>query len=135
MSLPVVLWFMFLLSWDMLFSLTLCVIIIIIYYIMYCHTLPADDTLTIDNLCEVTSSVKDWKSLRGYHYGLCVPDHVSACINQKEKTTMLQYFLDNVPMASWQKVAGVLYYMGEKTALEAVKKFLKVTPGQSAVLS
>ena len=102
---------------------------------MYCHTLPADDTLTIDNLREVTSSVKDWKSLSGYHYGLCVPDHVSACINQEEKKTMLQYFLKYVPMASWQKVAGVLYYMREKTALEAVKPFLKVTPGQSAVLS
>ena len=48
---------------------------------------------------------------------------------------MLQYFLNNVPMASWQKVAGALYWRKEETALQAAKRFLTVSRGQSAVLS
>ena len=54
---------------------------------------------------------------------------------EAKMAAMLQYFLNNVPMASWQKVAGALYYDEEETALRAVKKFLPVTPGWSAVLS
>ena len=54
---------------------------------------------------------------------------------EDKMTAMLQYFLNNVPMASWQKVAGALYMMKEEKALQAAKKFLTVTRGQSAVLS
>ena len=110
---------------------------------MYCHYLPADPTLTINNLCLVTSSVQNWKWLGDYRYGLGVPgavlDEISvnpAILTEEDKVTaMLQYFLNNVPMASWQKVAGALYWMKDEKALQAAKKFLTVSRGQSAVLS
>ena len=111
---------------------------------MYCHSLPADPTLTINNLRLVfTSSVQDWERLGNYHYGLGVPLAVlteisanPAILTEEDKmTAMLQYFLNNVPMASWQKVAGALYQMKEEKALQAAKKFLTVSRGQSAVLS
>ena len=104
---------------------------------MCCHSLPADPTLTINNLRLVTSSVQDWERLGHYHFGLGIPDPVlnSAILRKEHKTVILQYFLNNVPMASWQKIAGALYYMKEETALQAVKKFLTVSRGQSAVLS
>ena len=109
---------------------------------MYCHSLPADPTLTINNLRLVTSSVRNWWSLGHYEFGLGVPRAVLneiyvnlAILTEEDKmTAMLQYFLNNVPMASWQKVAGALYYMKEEKALQAVKKFLTVSRGQSAVL-
>ena len=109
---------------------------------MYCHSLPADPTFTIKNLRLVTSSVQNWWSLGNYLYGLGVPVAVlyeisrnPAILTDEDKmTAMLQYFLNNVPMASWQKVAGALYYMKEEKALQAVKKFLTVSRGQSAVL-
>ena len=110
---------------------------------MYCHSLPADPTLTINNLCLVTSSVQNWKRLGHYDFGLGVPQSVldeisdnSAILTEEDKmTAMLQYFLNNVPMASWQKVAGALYRRKEEKALQAAKKFLTVSRGQSAVLS
>ena len=110
---------------------------------MYCHSLPADPTLTINNLRLVTSSVQDWISLGNYNSGLGVPWSVlneisanPAILTEEDKmAAMLQYFLNNVPMASWQKVAGALYRMKEEKALQAAKKFLTVSRGQSAVLS
>ena len=107
---------------------------------MYCHSLPADPTLTINNLCLVTSSVQDWKRLGNYDYGLGVPHPVlnkisdnPAILTEKDKmAAMLQYFLNNVPMASWQKVAGALYMMKEEKALQAVKKFLTASRGELA---
>ena len=110
---------------------------------MYCHSLPADPTLTINNLRLVTSSVQNWKILGNCNFGLGVPQNVvneisvnPAILTEEDKmTAMLQYFLNNVPMASWQKVAGVLYWRKEEKALQAAKKFLTVSRGQSAVLS
>ena len=110
---------------------------------MYCHSLPADPTLTINNLRLVTSSVRHWRRLGDYRYGLGVPYDVlneirrnPAILTKEDKmAAMLQYFLNNVPMASWQKVAGALYSVKEEKALQAAKKFLTVSRGQSAVLS
>ena len=104
-----------------------------------------DPTLTINNLRTVTSSVKDkdWYRLGCYDYsanavaGLGVPlavlDEIRAnpaMTEEDKKTKVLLYFLSNAPMASWEKVAGVLYSMEEERALEAVKEFLTVTRGQ-----
>ena len=51
---------------------------------------------------------------------------------EDKKTEVLLYFLFNAPMASWERVAGVLYYMKEERALQAVKQFLTVSTGMSA---
>ena len=106
-----------------------------------CPTFCADPTLTINNLRHVTSSVQDWYDLGDYNYGLGVPLPVlseirkdPALTEEEKKTKVLLYFLHNVPMASWERVAGVLYYRKEERALQA-EEFLPVSPGQSAVSS
>ncbi|CAI8058445.1 hypothetical protein GBAR_LOCUS31785 [Geodia barretti] len=100
-----------------------------------------DPTLTINNLCHVTSSIEDWRwwglgGLGEYNHGLGVPDDVMREIRydaanpteEDKKTGVLLYFLHNVPSASWERVAGVLYYMEEEKALQAVKEFMTVSP-------
>ena len=108
-----------------------------------CPSLCADSTLTINNLRTVTSSVRDWYYLGNYLYGLGVPrpvrDEIRAnpamTTEEDKRTEILLYFLCNVPMVSWERVAGVLYHMKEERALQAVKKFLTVSTGKSAVTS
>ena len=104
------------------------------YHVYSC----ADPTLNYNNLHRLTASVKDWRRLGHYFSGLGVPKAVFVEINtayqteEKKKEALLLYFLHNVPMASWQRVAGVLHYVEEKTALEAVRAFTIFTPaGQS----
>ena len=64
-----------------------------------------------------------------------ISDNPAILTEEDMLTAVLQYFLNNVPMASWQKVAGALYWRKEEKALQAAKKFLTVSRGQSAVLS
>ena len=94
---------------------------------MLCPTLRADPTLTINNLCHVTSSVKDWYRLGHYNYGLGLPPPVRdeirddrALTEEEKKAKVLLYFLHNSPMASWEGVAGALYWRKEERALQAV---------------
>ena len=85
------------------------------------------------------ASVKDWYDLGDYYYGLGVPGVVLDAIGasrayqtaDEQKVPLLQYYLDNVPMASWQSVAGALHRREEKTALQNVKIFLTPAAGQS----
>ena len=126
--------------------------------ITVCPTPCADPTLTCNNLLQVLASVHDW-----YHLGcggllvngvgiggLGVPTY-PVCneirhsadyqTEEEKKKAMLLYYLHTVPQPSWQNVAGALYRrtvamnnrMEEVTALEAVKVFLKHTPGQSSL--
>ena len=98
----------------------------------------SDGTLTTSNVCQALASVKDWHRLGYYASGLRVPPAVGDDIQdnrpnkteEEKKTEMLVYYLHTVPQASWQTIAGALYYMEEVTALEAVKRFLHHTPGQ-----
>ena len=97
----------------------------------------SDGTLTTSNVCQALASVKDWRNL-GYAGGLGIPLAVGDDIRdnrpnkteEEKKTEMLVYYLHTVPQASWQTIAGALYYREEVTALEAVKRFLHHTPGQ-----
>ena len=75
------------------------------------------------------TSVKDWYRLGHYYLGLGVPgpvrdeirDSTDYKTEEEKKAALLQYFLDNVPMASWQTVAGALHW---RKALQMVKAFL-----------
>ena len=83
------------------------------------------------------ASVEDWYSL-GDFYGLAVPlaarneirHNPELQTEDDRKRALLCYYLHNVPMASWQSVAGALYWREERRALEAVKKFLTVSAGK-----
>ena len=85
------------------------------------------------------ASVKNWYDLGHYGYGLGVPFAVRNKIRasrayqtaDEQKVAFLQYYLDNVAMASWQSVAGALHRREEKTALQIVKDFLTPAAGQS----
>ena len=85
--------------------------------------------------------VKDWDSLGSYRYGLGVPPSVLVEVRdstdykteEEKKAALLQYFLENVPMASWQTVAGALHYWEEKKALQMVQAFLPPS-GESVFL-
>ena len=117
--------------------------------ITICPTPCADPTLTINNLLQALASVHDWYHLGCGAYavggyvvtGLGVPmtvcdeiRHSADYQTEKEKKkAMLLYYLRTVPQPSWQTVAGALYGRKEVTALEAVKVFLKHTPGQSSL--
>ena len=105
-----------------------------------CPSLCAGSTLTINNLRTVISSVRDLYGLGEYTYGLGVPLRVldeirdnPAMTEEDKRTEVLLYFLRNVPMASWERVAGVLYWRKKERELQAVKKFLTVSTGTSAV--
>ena len=52
---------------------------------------------------------------------------------EEKKAAMLKYFLDTVPMASWQMVAGALHWWEEEKELKMVKPFLPPS-GQSVFL-
>ena len=43
------------------------------------------------------------------------------------RMTALQYYLQTLPGVSWARIAGVLWYLQEHTALDAVRKHL---PGE-----
>ena len=97
----------------------------------------SDGTLTTSNVCQALASVKDWHSLGVYTAGLGVPavrddiqDNRPNKTEKEKKTEMLVYYLHTMPQASWQTIAGALYFWGEVTALAAVKRFLHHTPGQ-----
>ena len=110
--------------------------------ITICPTPCADPTLTINNLRLVMASVKNWYYLGRYVGGLNVP--VAVCneirystayqTKEEKKEALLLYYLHNVPMASWQDVAGALHYQKEETALQAVKVFLKLTLAGQLIL-
>ena len=49
---------------------------------------------------------------------------------EKERVAGLQYCLQTVPGVSWGRIAGVLWYLKEHTALETVRQYLPQTHGQ-----
>ena len=109
-------------------------------YIPICFSC-ADPTLSINNLCLVTASIRDWYHLGNDRGGLDVPpavcdqikDSTAHLTEEKKKEALLIYYLCTMPMASWPSVAGALHRMEEKTALQAVEVYLKDTPaGQSS---
>ena len=42
----------------------------------------------------------------------------------EKRVAGLQYYLQTVPGASWGRIASLLWYMEEHTALETVRKYL-----------
>lgn len=42
----------------------------------------------------------------------------------EKRMAVLQYYVDTVPGASWGRIAGVLWYLQEHTALDTVRQYL-----------
>ena len=75
-------------------------------------------------------------TVRQFWYGLLqylgVPSAVGDQIRSSQsyssedekRVAGLQYYLQTVPGASWGRIAGVLWYMEEHTALETVREYL-----------
>ena len=52
---------------------------------------------------------------------------------EKKRIAGLQYYLQTVPGASWEMIAGELWFMEEHTALEEVRQHLPPTYGELLV--
>ena len=103
----------------------------------------ADPTLNIENLCLVMIFVMMWYELGFRIGGLDVPSATCIAIrdnpayqtDEEKIKALLLYYLHTIPMASWQHVAGALYYREEIKALQAAEDFLKYTPAGQWLLS
>ena len=77
----------------------------------------------------MSSVAEFWGGLLGW---LGVPRSVqdeirnsSAYSSEEERRVAgVEYYLQTVPGASWGRVAGVLWFVGEQTALQAVRQYL-----------
>ena len=49
---------------------------------------------------------------------------------EEKRIAGLQYYLQTVPGASWERIAGVLWQTQEHTALEGVRQYLPSTHGE-----
>ena len=95
----------------------------------HCYIFPPDITLTLYNLLQAVSTVRELWNLLGY---LGVPRAVmnqirssqSYSSEDEKREAGLQYYLQTVPGASWVRIAGVLWYMKEHTALKNVRQYL-----------
>ena len=111
----------------------------------WCSSLP-DDSLTPHTLLPAVSSVRlFW---RGYddEVGLLellgVPNSVmddiraspSHSTEEEKRIAGLQYYLQTVPGASWEDIAGILWCTKEHTALEEVRQHLPRTYGECILL-
>lgn len=104
----------------------------------FVHCFPIDTSLNLGSLLSAVSTIKSV-----YFYGLSllsaldVPHPVIYHIRDspmfsseaERKEAGLRYCLQNLPCLSWERISGVLWYMEEYTALEAVKEYLKHNNG------
>lgn len=104
------------------------------------YILP-DASLTLHTLLRALSTVSDfWDG--GVLVWLGVPNsmrdrfRVSQLESSEEekRTAVLQYLLQTLPDMSWRRVAGVLWYLQEHTALETVRQCIPHQPGEYAIL-
>ena len=49
---------------------------------------------------------------------------------EERRVAGIEYYLQTMPGASWGRVAGVLWRMGEHTALKAVRQYLPHKHGE-----
>ena len=113
----------------------------------WCSSLP-DDSLTPHTLLPAVSSVREfWRTdddddEAGLLEFLGVSDSVmddikaspSHSTEEEKRIAGLQYYLQTVPGASWEMIAGALWCMEEHTALEEVRQHLPSTYGECILL-
>jgi len=95
-----------------------------------------EPTLTCENILEVLKSVdpKLWDDLA---FALRVPASIRDQITkqfhtpEQKREALVTYWLQVVPNASWEMLAGALYFWENSKAVEATKKFLPEVKGNS----
>ena len=98
--------------------------------------LPPDASLTPHTLLPPLSTVRQfWEyGLLDYLVPVSVMDHIRASQSysseDEKRVAGLQYYLQTVPGASWVRIASVLWYLEEHTALETVRQYLPHTHGE-----
>ena len=112
-------------------------------FLLYINSMPAacllppDASLPPHTLQNIVSSVREFWS-GGLLLYLDVPPSVqdqirnsSAYSSEVEKRVAgIEYYLQTMPGASWGRVAGMLWFLGEHTALEAVRQYLPHKHGE-----
>ena len=58
-----------------------------------------------------------------------IRDSRSYSSEEEKRVAVLQYCLQTVPGVSWGRIASVLWYLKEHTALETVRQYLPHTRG------
>ena len=84
------------------------------------------------------SSVRVFWGVGGLLANLGVPYSVRGQIRdssayssgEERRVAGVEYYLQTLPGASWGRVAGMLWRMGEHTALEAVRQYLPHKHGE-----
>ena len=113
----------------------------------WCSSLP-DDSLTPHTLLPAVSSVRQfWRrddggdgvgllQLLGVPYSVMDDIRASPSHSTEEEKRIagLQYYLQTLPGASWEDIAGELWHMEEHTALEEVRQHLPSTYGECILL-
>ena len=113
----------------------------------WCSSLP-DDSLTPHTLLPAVSSVRQfWRrddggdgvgllQLLGVPYSVMDDIRASPSHSTEEEKRIagLQYYLQTLPGASWEDIAGLLWFMEEHTALEEVRQYLPSTYGECILL-
>ena len=83
---------------------------------------PSDPTLTPDRVSAVTDEVKDLERVR---IGIYVPDHMVNYLSERDKKhTMVNYYLQTHPRASWEDLTWRLYKAEQFYAVEKAKQHL-----------
>ena len=111
----------------------------------WCSSLP-DDSLTPHTLLPAVSSVRqfwrrddgEWGLLERLRVHWSVMDDIRASpshsTEEEKRIAGLQYYLQTVPGASWEDIAGELWYLEKHTALEEVRQHLPSTYGVCILL-
>ena len=92
----------------------------------------SDHSFTCQNISMVTASLDDNK-LAGI---LQVPDSIWDKIREKTSTSadfregVIEYYVQYSPRATWGQLAGRLYYIEYREALDAARRFIERTPGK-----
>ena len=100
-----------------------------------------DPTLSLENISTVTATVTigEVDFLDGGELGgcvllvpgsKCVEIHCQSSTDAEERETLIRYYLNYSPYASWSDLAGTLYHGQHHEALSAARKFIKTEPGQ-----
>ena len=89
----------------------------------FSFSLPIDTTFTLTNVISALETVQKWRDL-------CKPLGIPFVKRwQRNGDTLMNYYLNSCPGASWSALAGALYYNREQTALTKVSSYFQKQPG------